>query len=187
MLKNNFLNKKSKGQHILELALMMPFFIIAFGYAFQIMAETYAKYKFSYVFANTIRLTVDKQPVLQNINKLVFYDIREEIENSIKDIYRIKDTSVFTDIQAGTISTPNTLYIIGAFQYKTKMLFLNDRGKEYFYFIVPINSAFSKPPVLPYDTTDINGFFDRYYSLSGAKYLPSQRRNVRYSIDGALR
>lgn len=183
MFKNNFFNKKSKGQHIVELALMMPFFIIAFSYAFQIMVETYAKYKFSYIFTNAIRVAIDNQPVFKRKNDAASYNIREEIENSVKRVFETGNSS-FTDVQVGTISTPKTFYIMGAFQYRTRMLFLGEGGKEYFYFTVPINSAFVKPLVLDYSKSDIDDYFDKYYSLTGRKYTEDTPNEAMFNMGG---
>lgn len=67
---NSFLNKKSKAQHVLELALIMPLLIICFCFVFQMMVETYAKYKFSYAFTNATRQLLRNRPVYNSLEEL---------------------------------------------------------------------------------------------------------------------
>ncbi len=184
--KNNFLNKKSKGQHILELALMMPFFIIIFGYAFQIMVETYAKYKFSYIFTNAVRVIIQKQPIYKNISEAAGYSVREKTEEIVKAAFESGADSPFVNVEVGTISTDKTVYLIGAFQYITKMLFFGDSGKEYFYFIVPVNKTFTTPLVLNNSQSDINSYFSKYYSMYGPRRVEENSASTDSSITGVL-
>ena len=68
--KNSFLNNQSKAQHVLELTLVMPLLIICFCFVFQMMVETYAKYKFSYAFTNAARQLLKNRPIYDSLDAM---------------------------------------------------------------------------------------------------------------------
>ena len=62
-----FLNRKSKAQHIVEFAIMAPFFIIALAFIIPIITVNFQNFQFVYKFNNAINLvlptlTIDNNP-----------------------------------------------------------------------------------------------------------------------------
>lgn len=171
------LKHKKQAQHVVELALMMPLFIILFSYTFQIMVETYSKYKFSYIFTNAVRTCVKDQPVYNSLSEANAYDFREETKSAI-DRAVLKSKIPYSDIQIGTINTDKMTYMIGGFQFVTKRLFFGSGGTEYFYFIIPVNKAFTEPDVLNKTSHDVDSYFEWYFTLFADKYYESMEEDL---------
>lgn len=185
MLKINFkINKKKQAQHILELALIMPLFIMIFSFTFQLMAETYSKYKFSYIFTDAISRAIDNTTVFSSISEFKNYNF---IDTSLKDFTKdfsvaAKGDYILLDKVKATLSalisedrgavtstvtmvpTENILYLISTFEFNSARLFFNKAGKEYFYFSVPINRSFAAPSILNKTTNDIDSYFYWFYT-----------------------
>ena len=175
---NSFLNKKSKAQHVLELALIMPLLIICFCFVFQMMVETYAKYKFSYAFTNATRQLLRNRPVYNSLEEMGITAGEGEELGQYDYIAILKDYLLaevgnipFTDIQVSPIESAsgNTIYLIGAYQLVEEMIF-GQTGSEYFYYFVPINKVYTEPLVLNYSENDVKSYFDFYYSTFSERF-----------------
>lgn len=173
--------RKKAAQHVVELALMMPLFIILFSFTFQIMVETFSKYRFSYIFTNAVRTAIQMQPVYDKIPSQA-YDFINEIDSSVKRAL-VGERTPFSDVQTGTINTNTNTYLIGAFQFVAKRLFFGESGKEYFYFIVPVSTAFCEPLVLNKTTHEVESYFEWYFTLYAKKYYESANTDTSTNPD----
>lgn len=176
LLKRKFsYNKKSKAQHVVELAMMMPLFIILFSYTFQLMVETYSKYKFSYIFTNSVRNVINSPEVYKDIANVANYDInkivQEELENEItKTGSKIPFTSVLVEI----INSDETTFFKGAYQLVADRIFFGQTGREYFYFTIPVNKTYTLPIVLNKTTFDVESYFNFYFKYYSEKYFEAE-------------
>lgn len=176
LLKRKFLfNKKSKAQHVVELAMMMPLFIILFSYTFQLMVETYSKYKFSYIFTNSVRNVINSPEIYKDIANVADYDInkavQEELENEItKTGSKIPFTSVLVEI----INSDETTFFKGAYQLVADRIFFGQTGREYFYFTIPVNKTYTLPIVLNKTTHDVESYFNFYFKYYSEKYFEAE-------------
>lgn len=175
---NNFLkrkfsiNKKSKAQHVVELAMMMPLFIILFSYTFQLMVETYSKYKFSYIFTNSVRNVINSPVIYQNIANVADYNITNIIQDKLRNEITQNGTNKipFTDVYVEAVNSDETIFFRGAYQLKADSLFFGQTGTEYFYFTIPVNRTYTAPIVLNKTTHDVESYFNFYFKYYSEKY-----------------
>lgn len=149
---------------------MMPIFIIIFSLTFQMMVSTYSKYKFSYILTNAVRMAVKNQPIYTNIADYNSYSIRDEVERLVTNALVGESAVPYTDVQIGTVETGKITYLIGAFQYKAQNIFLGEVGQEYFYFFVPISTAYAEPLTLNKTQLNVESYFEWYFTLYAKKY-----------------
>lgn len=175
MFRNKPLNKHfKKAQQIVELALMLPFFIICFSFVFQLMVETYAKFKFSYVFTNSVARAVEIQPVFTNRADAASFNFRRDVENSIRaaaigiphqglEIDSFIFASPLVDSVNNRFKGGVNNYIAGIFITDVERIFFRSTGLEYFYFIIPINRIYFEPLILNISNENLSDFFDDWY------------------------
>lgn len=185
MFRNKPLNKHfKKAQQIVELALVLPFFIICFSFVFQLMVETYAKYKFSYIFTNSVARAIEIQPVFTSKTDATGYNFRRDVENSTRAAALNVphqgleiDTFIFdtplVDSADNKFKGGLNNYIAGVFITDVERLFFRSTGLEYFYFIIPINRIYFKPLILNITDENLNEYFnDWYYEVFKEVYAP---------------
>ena len=175
---NNFLkrkfsiNKKSKAQHVVELAMMMPFFIILFSYTFQLMVETYSKYRFSYIFTNSVRNVINNPEIYQDIANISDYNIQNTIQNELDyQITKSNSRVPFTDVLVYVAESNETAFVRGAYRLLAESIFFGQTGREYFYFTIPINKTYIEPIVLNKTTFDVESYFNFYFKYYSDKYF----------------
>lgn len=177
LLKRKFsYNKKSKAQHVVELAMMMPLFIILFSYTFQLMVETYSKYKFSYIFTNSVRNVINSQVIYQNIANVADYNITNIIQDKLRNEITQNGTNKipFTDVYVEAVNSDETIFFRGAYQLKADSLFFGQTGTEYFYFTIPVNRTYTAPIVLNKTTHDVESYFNFYFKYYSEKYFEAE-------------
>ncbi len=165
MLVQNINRHKRKAQHIVEFTLMMPIFIIIFSWIIQVLAETYSKYKFSYIFSSSIVNAVSNQKIYDNMDdsERENYSLADNAENIVKNKLRVKNTN-FLDVSVKSIPTERVVFLISSFTSKYTLLFAGRSG-AYFYFTIPVGTAFAAPPVLDETETSTGEFFNSYYDI----------------------
>lgn len=172
-IKNFIKQNKKQAQHIVELALVMPLFIIIFSLIFQLLIGTYVKYKFSYILTNSIKAAIQNQPIFNTLNNALAYNIinvvQENMERTLGIANNGQDNPMAITIR--TIETMNITFLLGAFQYSANALFFGQIGKEYFQFFVPVNTAYIKPLVLNETTGNIEDYFTNYYTAYYSQYF----------------
>lgn len=175
-LKRNFsINKKSKAQHVVELAMMMPLFIILFSYTFQLMVETYSKYRFSYIFTNSVRNVINNPVLYNNVANISDYNIQSLIQTELEnEITRSGSRIPFTDVLVYVAESDETDFIRGAYQLVTDKIFFGQTGKEYFYFTIPVNKTYTTPIVLNKTTHDVESYFNFYFKYYSEKYYEAE-------------
>lgn len=175
-LKRNFsINKKSKAQHVVELAMMMPLFIILFSYTFQLMVETYSKYRFSYIFTNSVRNVINNPVLYNNVANISDYNVQNLIQTELEnEITRSGSRIPFTDVLVYVAESDETDFIRGAYQLVTDKIFFGQTGKEYFYFTIPVNKTYTTPIVLNKTTHDVESYFNFYFKYYSEKYYEAE-------------
>ncbi|MCD8023981.1 MAG: hypothetical protein LUE64_00410 [Candidatus Gastranaerophilales bacterium] len=159
-------NRKKKAQHVVEFSLIIPFFIIIFTFVFQALVETYAKYKFSYVFSNAVRVSVNYQPVYSSKERADDYDFRTITENILSNAFTTGSDNTYESVDVARITSEKTTYLIGTFKYVTKLIF--GTGGTYFYFTLPVSNAFVEPVILDNSSDEVDTYFDNYYTLNSS-------------------
>lgn len=170
MLNLSIKKGKKKAQHIVEFALMMPFFIILFSWIFQMMAETYSKYKFSYVFSSAITNAVNFQPVYEDMENSKNYSLAKSTKNILTQGLMRTNKSPYTDIDISTIETKRVTFLLGVFNFVNTMIFIGNTGNAYFYYALPVGSAFIKPMVLNVSNENLENYFENYYKIYAEKF-----------------
>ena len=175
-LKRNFsINKKSKAQHVVELAMMMPLFIILFSYTFQLMVETYSKYRFSYIFTNSVRNVINNPVLYNDVANISDYNVQNLIQTELEnEITRSGSRIPFTDVLVYVAESDETDFIRGAYQLVTDKIFFGQTGKEYFYFTIPVNKTYTTPIVLNKTTHDVESYFNFYFKYYSEKYYEAE-------------
>lgn len=157
MFKIKFQKKIKKAQHIVEFAILLPFFIIIFSFIFPLMAETYAHFNFSYFLINLVSNTIEGQLPLESKNDAAMYDFRDEMIHGLT----ANPPNLFI------IYAKQTAFITGYSNMPITTLF-GVIGKNYFFFSVPVNNAYLKPTVLNVTTEQLNDTFtDDFYRGEG--------------------
>jgi len=168
---NNFLLKKSKAQHVVELALIMPFFIICFSFMFQLMVETFSKYKFSYVFTDSVRNVINNPEIFDSVANAADYDIASLVQTKLLDEITEQGSRIpFDDVTVEKINSDETTFLRGGYQLVSERLFFGETGKEYFYFTIPVNFSYVSPLILNKTTHDVESFFNFYFKYYSTKY-----------------
>ena len=171
-LKIKFLiNKKSKAQHVVELAMMMPLFIILFSYTFQLMVETYSKYRFSYIFTNSVRNVINNPVIYDNLTNAADYNIEKLVQTELDRELSKSGKIPFTNVLVEAINSNETTFFRGAYQLVADRIFFGQTGKEYFYFTIPINKTYTPPIVLNKTTFDVESYFNFYFKYYSEKYF----------------
>lgn len=177
-LKRKFsINKKSQAQHVVELAMMMPLFIILFSYTFQLMVETYSKYRFSYIFTNSVRNVINHPVIYKDIANISDYRIENNVYDELKSelvkngVNKNTSEIPFTDIFVDIVNSDETVFFKGAYQLLSDKIFFGQTGKEYFYFTIPVNKIYTEPIVLNKTTHDVESYFNFYFKYYSDKYF----------------
>lgn len=164
-------DKKSKAQHVVELALMLPIFIICFSFTFQLMVETFSKYKFSYIFTNSVRNTINNPEIFNDIADIENFSITDIVQNELEDELMLDTNRIpFTNVTVETVISDETVFFQGVYQLETVRLFFSEAGNEYFYFTIPVNAAYTSPIVLNRTEDDIETYFDSYFQFFADKF-----------------
>ena len=190
MLNNNNIKHKKKAQHVVELALLMPLFIILFCFAFQIMVETFSQCRFAYVFANSVKSTINSEPVFENMDEFNEYmeenRLIEDIQQTVTASIGAGSGSVFETTNVSLLNTEIVSFFVGAFQYRSKTIFLNNSlANTYFFFNVPINTAYVEPMVLNLANVNLEYAMNDYYqNLNGVEVTTTEEETGDDSEEG---
>ncbi len=174
MIKSYAKINKKQAQHVVELALIMPVFIILFGFTFQLMVETFVKYKFSYIFTGAVKNSVVNQPVFENKEQKDSYDFAKETEDIVINSMGGANSSYININTKESIITPNTDFFIGTFKYNNTKPFFGKNDGSYFYFIIPINRAYVEAPFLNKNKGEIENYFKDYFDIYSGRYYEEQ-------------
>ncbi len=175
MLKGNF--KKKKAQHIVEFALIIPIFIMAFSIIFPIMTETYVHFRFSYYLINLVKQGIQQQPV---------FTTKEEAEGYVfvDELNTMAQNTDMPPLYITSIETPQTDFIIGSINMPIKTLF-GVVGKNYFYFTVPIGASYTAPTVLNITEGNLNQIMQDYYgTLPAPAAAAAENENAEGALEG---
>lgn len=176
------IGKKSKAQHVVELALMLPIFIICFSFTFQLMVETFSKYKFSYIFTNSVRNTINNPVIYESVPDE--YSITEIVQSELASELTLDTNRIpFTDVYIETVESDETTFFRGAYQLATEKLFFGETGKEYFYFTIPVNYTYTSPIVLNKTTNNVESYFNFYFKYYSTKYYETDETESEDSGD----
>jgi len=172
------LNKHFKpAQQIVELALVLPFFIITFSFVFQLMVETYSKYRFSYIFTNAVARAIELQQkqLIEHPYTTLDDTLGFDFKHNVWDITRVAMQRVpnsgiqIADLQLDGINN----YLSGIYINDVERIIFKDSGLEYFYFIVPVSRIYFQPMVLNIDNMLLEEFFTDWYFFELASFYKS--------------
>jgi len=148
MHKNNIKNKNKKlAQHLVEFALVVPFFVMIFSMIFPYCASAYKNFRYTYILPKQLSVAIDGQPTDGSP-----YNFTEIMENNMQN-----------RMSPYIIETEQTAYVGGSVVSEYKMLF-GIRGNSYYSVIVPINKVFVEKTNLNITNTRLVNDFTAYYN-----------------------
>lgn len=156
-IKTGFKQKRKKAQHIVEFAILMPIFIAFFCFMFPFLTINFRNFKFSYFASNLVTKAIENPDPLFYINKNEWNPERfsEQIEEALSNIG--EETNIFL-----ITKTPQVDFVSLWYMAPIRSIF-GMVGKNYFYYMVPINNSYTEAPVFNIGANKLKDCFDRYY------------------------
>ena len=159
--KNHLLNKRKKAQHIVELSIIMPLFIMVFSFVFPILVNTYSNFHFVYKFANCVSAEIGSVNYFNSIQDYNNYNFMDNVKERLENVQG-------GDIFVSLIESKPSAYVIGNFRPERDFIYLfGIVGKNYFSYIVPINLSYIYPPVLNLPFASVQTAFEAYHDNEG--------------------
>lgn len=162
MFKGGF-SKQSKAQHIVELALFVPFVIIFIGAVTDIAFAINSNYKFNSSLYEAVNLMA-----VQNKHNVE----EDETVNNIREYTQIlmheRHTPYFNNVEVRLVQAGNLAFLVGEYTFTAGFTLLNTfydfiPSGYNFTTVIPINSAVIKNNPYNIEDDELTQRMERYY------------------------